>query len=322
MALNLHLLRLFTEVARQGRFSGAASALHISQPAISKGVREFERQIGSQLFERGRAGIRLTETGHALLRHASALFAAERAAEEELAALRGLTRGSLTIGASTTIGTYLLPPLLGQFSRAHPQIELSLRNANTSGIVDLLLARELDVALVEGPVEHPSIIVRPWLTDRMVVVAAPDHPLAGRSVKPSDFADELLIMREPGSGTRDVVLAALREHGVRSRAWLEVGSTETIKQVVSAGLGIAIVSAATVGDQIALGKLVLLNVRGFSVHRPLSRLRLPDRQSSATAAVFDLLLDDRGLGLLSDPRMKRRPARPSLGYNRPAQKGP
>lgn len=291
MALNLHLLRLFAAVARHGGFSRAAEALHISQPAVSKGVREFEAQVGGRLLERGPGGVTPTEAGQVLLRHATALFAAERAAEEDLAALRGLTRGGLSVGASTTIGTYLLPPLLGAFHRAHPGVELRLRNANTAGVAELLLARELDVALVEGPVEHPGLLVRPWREDRMVVIAAPGHRLAGTRPDAGRLADEVVIVREPGSGTRDVVWAALTAHGVRPRATLEVGSTETVKQVVAAGLGVAVVSAAAAVDQLALGTLVALDVRGFAVGRTLTRLSLPDRRPSAAAAAFEALLD-------------------------------
>lgn len=291
MALNLHLLRLFAAVAEHGGFSRAAEALCISQPAVSRGVREFEAQVEGRLLERGPGGVTLTEAGTVLLRHAAALFAAERAAEEDLAALRGLTRGSLSVGASTTVGTYLLPPLLGAFHRAHPGVELRLRNANTAGVAELLLARALDVALVEGPVERPGILVRPWRADRMILIAAPGHRLAGTASEVGRLAEETVIVREPGSGTRDVMWAALTAHGVRPRATLEVGSTETIKQVVAAGLGIALVSAATAVDQLALGTLVTLDVRGFAVSRTLTRLSLPDRQPSAAAAAFDALLD-------------------------------
>lgn len=125
----------------------------------------------------------------------------------------------------------------------------------------------------------------------MIVIAAPDHRLAGTRPEAGRLAEEVVIMREPGSGTRDVVLAALTAHGVRPRATLEVGSTETIKQVVAAGLGVAIVSAATAVDQLALGTLVALDVRGFAVGRTLTRLSLPDRRPSAAAAAFDALLD-------------------------------
>ncbi|HWK44959.1 MAG TPA: LysR family transcriptional regulator [Stellaceae bacterium] len=294
MALNLHLLRLFMAVARYGSFSRAAEALHLSQPAVSKGVRDFEAQVGSRLLERGGpGGVTLTEAGVLVARHATVLFAAERAAEEELAALRGLRRGTLSVGASTTVATYLLPPILGAFHNRYPDIELRLTSANTRAIADLLIARDLDIALVEGPVDDPAIHVTPWREEDMVLIAGPRHPLAAVAapIDPALLANEIVIVREPGSGTRDVALAALEAHHIVPRATLEVGSTEAIKQVVAAGLGVAIVSAAAAADQIALGKLVPLSARDFVVRRPLTRLSLQPRQSSAPAAAFDALLD-------------------------------
>ncbi|GGF20675.1 LysR family transcriptional regulator [Aliidongia dinghuensis] len=293
MSLNLHLLRLFAAVARHQSFSRAAEALHLSQPAVSKGVRDFEAQVGSRLLERGAGGVTLTEAGALLMRHATQLFAAERAAEEDLAALRGLERGTLSIGASTTVATYQLPPLLGLFHRRHPEIELRLTSANTRAIADLLSARELDIALIEGPVEEPGIEVVPWREEEMILIAAPDHALA-RATAPiaaAALANEIVLVREPGSGTREVALAALESHRIVPRQILEVGSTEAIKQIVAGGLGIAIVSAAAAADQIALGKLVALSTRDFAVRRQLTRLRLPGRQPSAPAAVFEALLD-------------------------------
>lgn len=294
MSLNLHLFRLFAAVARHGSFSRAADALHLSQPSVSKGVRDFEAQVGSRLLERrGAGGVTLTEAGGLLMRHAAALFAAERAAEEELAALRGLHRGTLAVGASTTVATYHLPPMLGAFHKRYPAVELRLTSANTREIAELLSARELDIALVEGPVDEPGIEVRPWREEEMVLIAAPDHRLARATapVATDALAEEIVIVRELGSGTRDVALAALEAHRIVPRSILEVGSTEAIKQIVAGGLGIAIVSAAAAADQIALGKLTVLRAQGFAVRRTLTRLRLPARQPSAPAAAFDALLD-------------------------------
>jgi DNA-binding transcriptional LysR family regulator len=299
MPLNLHLLRLFAAVARHRNFSRAAEALHVSQPAVSKGVRDFEAQIGSRLLERGgQGGVTLTEAGDLLMRHAAALFAAERAAEEELAALRGLHRGSLSVGASTTIATYQLPPFLGAFHKRHPEVELRLTSGNTRAIVELLSLRELDIALVEGPVDEPGIEVRPWCEEEMVLIAAPDHRLA-RARAPiamEAIAQEILLIREPGSGTRDVVLAALDARRIVPRTILEIGSTEAIKRIVAAGFGIAIVSTAAAADQIALGRLVILKPRNFAVRRMLTRLSLSARQPSAAAAAFDAMLDCRQPG--------------------------
>lgn len=293
MALNLTLLRLFAAVARHRSFSRAAEALHVSQPAVSKGVRELEAQLGSRLLERGPGGVRLTEAGDVLAGHARELFAAERAAEEAMAALRGLERGTLAVGASTTIATYLLPPLLGAFHRAHPAVELCLTSANTQAIARLLLARELDVALVEGPVAEPGLTIRPWREDGMVLIAAPSHRLAREDapIDPLVLRDELLIMREHGSGTREVVSAALATHGIVPRRTIELGSTEASKQAVAAGLGVAILSVAAAADQIALGRLRIVPMRGLSVRRTLTRLGLPGRQPSAAGAAFDALLD-------------------------------
>jgi DNA-binding transcriptional LysR family regulator len=292
MSLNLHLFRLFAAVARHGSFSRAAEALHLSQPSVSKGVRDFEAQVGSRLLERrGPGGVTLTEAGGLLMRHAATLFAAERAAEEELAALRGLHRGTLSVGASTTVATYHLPPILGAFHKRYPEVELRLTSANTREIAELLSTRELDIALVEGPVDEPGIEVRPWREEEMVLIAAPDHRLAPGPVPTDAIAEEIVIVREPGSGTRDVALAALEAHHIVPRSVLEVGSTEAIKQIVAGGLGIAIVSAAAAADQIALGKLAVLRARDFAVRRTLTRLSLPARQPSAPAAAFDALLD-------------------------------
>ena len=292
--MNLHLLRLFAAVAKHGSFSRAADALHLSQPSVSKGVRDFEAQVGSRLLERrGAGGVVVTEAGAVLMRHAAALFAAERAAEEDLAAIRGLQRGTLAVGASTTVATYHLPPILGAFHKRHPAVELRLISANTHEIAALLGARELDVALVEGPVDEPGIAVRPWREEAMVLIAAPDHRLATLPAPfpMTEIEAEIVLVREPGSGTRDVALAALESHDLSPRAVLEVGSTEAIKQTVAGGLGIALVSAAAAADQIALGKLVVLEPRSFTVRRSLTRLSLPARQPSAPAAAFDRLLD-------------------------------
>lgn len=294
MVLNLHLLRLFAAVARHRSFSRAAEALHVSQPAVSKGVREFEAQVGARLLERGPGGVRLTEAGKRLISHAQLLFTAERAAEEELEALRGLQRGTLAVGASTTIATYLLPSLLGTFHRAHPAIELRLTSANTQAVVERLVARELDIALVEGPVTGAGIRAQPWRKDKMVLITAPDHrlALAHAPAPQAALGDEIFLIREPGSGTRNVVEAALSRSGIRPGRVLEIGSTEAIKQMVAAGLGVAFVSAASAADQIALGRLKIVPLRGFNLWRMLTRISLPARQPTAAALAFERLLEE------------------------------
>jgi DNA-binding transcriptional LysR family regulator len=174
MSLNLHLLRLFATVVRTGSFSRAADVLHISQPAISKGVRDFELQVGCRLLDRTPKGVRPTREGQALARHAETLFAAERAAEDELLSLRNLDSGSLRIGASTTIATYMISDYLGALHRKHPGIDLHLVIANTRDIADLMLAHDVEIALVEGPVEDAELESLAWRTDVMSLISIPN----------------------------------------------------------------------------------------------------------------------------------------------------
>lgn len=297
MSLNLHLLRLFAAVARSGSFSRAADLLHISQPAISKGVRDFELQVGCRLLDRTPKGVRPTREGAALARHAETLFAAERAAEDELQALRNLDSGSLRIGASTTIATYMIPEYLGVFHRAFPGIDLHVVSANTSDIAALMLGHEIEIALVEGPVEDENLISTAWRTDVMVLIAGPDHRFAAATgaIDVRLLNDEILIVREPGSGTREVVAQALAAHRVEPQRTLEIGSTEAIKQAVAAGVGVAIVSVATIDDQVKLGKLKVIPIKGVHIERTLWQLKSPGRLDVPAAVAFEgIIREARG----------------------------
>lgn len=293
MSLNLHLFRMFATVVRTGSFSRAAEVLNISQPAISKGVRDFELQVGCRLLNRTPKGVVPTEEGLALSRHAEALFAVERAAEDELSALRGLHNGSLRIGASTTIATYMLARYLGAFHRAHPDVDLYVVSANTRDIADQMARQDIDIALVEGPVEGRNLTAVPWQTDVMTLIVAPDHAFARETgpIDPERLQDEIMIIREPGSGTREVVATALAARGIEPTRTLEVGSTEAIKQVVAAGVGASIVSAASIVDQTAQARLKAIPMRGLTIERTLWQLKPSGRVAMPAARVFEKLLN-------------------------------
>lgn len=295
MSLNLHLLRMFAAVVRTGSFSRATELLNISQPAISKGVRDFELQVGCRLLNRSPKGVVPTTEGLALAKHAEALFAVERAAEEELSALRGLHNGSLRIGASTTIATYMIARYLGAFHRAYPGIDLHLVSANTRDIAEQMAAQDIDIGLVEGPVEERGIVAEPWRTDVMVLIVAPDHAFAASKepIDPKQLNNEVLILREPGSGSREIVTQALAGHGIEPLRTLEIGSTAAIKQVVAASLGVAIVSTVSVKDQVQLGHLKIVAMRDVRFERTLWRLKVPGRIAMPAARVFEKMLNDR-----------------------------
>jgi len=288
VSLNLHLLRIFVAVLDQGSFTRAAEALVMSQSAVSRAVQELERQLNTVLLERRPRGVVPTEAGIVLGEHARRIFAHERLAIEALNELRGLQRGRLAIGASSTIGTYLLPPLLGLYHRQYPGIELFLDIGNTQQVMEHLLAYRIDIAYVEGPVEPDERLqISPWRNDELVVIAAPDHPLARQpNLTCADLNGAPFVLREPGSGTREVMEQALTARGITIRPVMELGSTEAVKQAVSAGLGLSIVSLVTLQMDIIAGRLTILRVRDLSIERQLSRVRLADRPLSQALAAW------------------------------------
>jgi DNA-binding transcriptional LysR family regulator len=297
MSLNLHHLRLFAAVADKGGFTRAAESLNLSQPAISKAIGDFERQLGTSLFDRGSRTLRLTDAGRILHARARELFGVEHAAAQQLRELRGLERGILRVGASTTIATYILPAILARFHAAHPRIRLKTISANTRSIAKLLLEWRVDVALVEGPVHHDRFDLVPWMEDELILIAPPDHPLVHRkSVPPAMLETERFIARERGSGTREVTERALAERGVRLRHLIQVGGggTEAIKQAVAAGLGLAIVSRAAANDQLALGRIAVVPIDGLTIPRTLTQIKLRDRAPTAAASELAILLHGTG----------------------------
>ncbi|MGH6717598.1 MAG: LysR substrate-binding domain-containing protein, partial [Bradyrhizobium sp.] len=206
-------------------------------------------------------------------------------------ALRSLDSGSLRVGASTTVATYLIAEFLGVFHRAFPGIDLHLISANTRDIADLMMGHEIDIALVEGPVENDDLVAEPWQTDVMKLIVGPQHPFAaGGPIDGAALARELLIVREPGSGSREVVAQALALQGIEPSRTLEIGSTEAMKQAVAAGIGVAIVSAMAIDDQVALGRLKVVAVKGLHIERTLWQLKALGRLCSPAATAFERIL--------------------------------
>ncbi len=292
MALNLNSLRLYLAVATHRGFSRAARMTGVSQPAISKAVRLLEQQSGAQLLVRSPSGVVLTEAGTLLVEHARALFAEERAAEEQLESLRGLRRGVLRVGASTTLAAYFLPPVLGALYRANPGIDLQLLSANARTVVGAVLEHEVELGLVEGPVHDGRLEVRPWREDELVVVVAPDHPLARsrRATGPQPM-EEVLLLREEGAGTREVMLSALRRRRWTPRRSFAVNSTEAIKGLVAAGVGWALLSARAVRDEVQDGRLKRVEVQDFALRRTLSWIRWKARRLGPAATAFRSLAE-------------------------------
>lgn len=209
LPINLNRLRLFLAVVEYGGVTHAAAAVHVSQPAISQAIRALERELETPLLEHVGRRVMPTEAGDLLAGYGRQIFALAEDARHALDELAGLQRGKLAIGASTTIGIYVLPRLLATYQRRYPAIALSLDVGNTERVVQLLIDGGRDLALIEGPVDGDRLEVRPWREDELVLIAPAGHPLAsGRAITVEALAAAPFLAREPGSGTRDVVARA------------------------------------------------------------------------------------------------------------------
>lgn len=237
--LTLRQLGTFVATAREGSTRAAAARVARSQSAASSALADLEAALGAPLFDRVGRRLVLNENGRALLPRAQALL--EQAAEVQR--LFGAAHAApLRVAASFTIGEYLLPALVARWSRAQPESPVRLRIGNTRDVIAAVAGFEVDVGFIEGPQTHPDLVVRPWLADELVIVAAADHPLAGHVATARELAVEAWVLREPGSGTRQVTDAWLTQHLPQVRVAHELGSTEAIKRLVAEGGGLGCLS--------------------------------------------------------------------------------
>ncbi len=306
--MTLRQLESFLAVARVRSFRKAAGTLALSQPALSQQIKELEHELALPLFDRLGRTIRLTEAGRLLEEHAQRILAMVQGARQALGELRGLDRGMLVLGGSTTPGLYLLPWLLGRFKARYPKIDVALRVANTREIEERVRAGEVDLGLVGGHLaDFKETCVEASLVDRIVLIVPPRHRWATlRSVAPERLAGERVLTREEGSATRRVAEAALERAGIRLAACLELGHTEAIKQGVRAGLGVALVSRHAVREEVAAGQLRALTLRGLPIERHFHLIRHEARALGPAARAFiEFLQRDRALRQLG--RLHRRP---------------
>lgn len=252
-------LQVFHTVAGVLSFTRAAEILHMTQPAVTHQIRQLEEELNTRLFDRSNNRISLTAAGEHVLGFADRIIVLYEDMSDSVKALTGDRAGLITLGASTTIAEYMLPGLLGDFRKNFPEVQIRLRVANTDAIVALVADNTIDLGVVEGEADNHLLRVERCQQDELLLIMPPDHPLADR---PGITALELtaypFIHREDGSGTRSVVERYLQENGVDEHALnrpFELGSTEAIKGAVQAGMGITLVSRATVSRELALGLL-------------------------------------------------------------------
>lgn len=276
-------LQVFYTVARLLSFTKAAEELHMTQPAVTFQVRQLEEQYNTRLFDRTHNRISLTEAGGKVYECGARIFEIYAEMDNAVRQLTGDISGVLILGASTTIAEYMLPVLLGDFKAEHPDVTVRLKVANTDGIVSQVENNEIDLGVVEAPVTNKNLVVEECSTDQLVVIVPPGHALANESVVPlKSLSDYPFICREEGSGTREVMLESMHASGLGQsdlNVSMELGSLESIKGAVEAGMGISVISSATIQKEVKLGTLIAIRteppiVRPFSFVHQKQKFRM------------------------------------------------
>lgn len=291
--MNLQNLRVFLKVAELEHITHAAEELGLSQPAVTKTIQSIEHDVGLEIVERQGRRIALTHAGRVLQNYTRQLFALEREMEEALASLRDVEGGEVKLAANTTTGVYLLPPIVAQFRARYPQVNLNIAILNSHEIVEETLNWHLDFGLVEGnPLTLPSVLmVEPFAVDELVLIVAPDHAWSKmQTLQPGDLGNCKLVMREQGSGIREVIEQALLEHDVLIRPLFTLTDNEAIKQMVMSGVGAAIVSAMAVRREMENGDLKQIPISGVTLRPQLSLVQRVDKQLSRAAQAFRTFL--------------------------------
>lgn len=291
MKLTLRQLRVFAAIADAGGTTAAAERIALSQSATSAALQDLEATLETRLFDRVGARLVLNDVGRALLVRARAVIGGVSDIEREFRGGPSVT--ALRVGASTTIGNYLLPALVASYVKSCPQARVDVQIENTAAIVAAVSRLSLDLAFIEGPCHDAQVLAQPWAEDELVIVAAPGHPVvsnlanaARARVGVAALRQADWLLREPGSGTREAVDQWLLPLLGHMNEGMRFGGTEAIKLAVAKGLGLSCLSLATVQDWIEMGRLVRVPTTLPRMVRPLWRIHHRGKVLSPAAQGF------------------------------------
>lgn len=296
--MNFHQLHIFYTVAERGSFSAAAQALHMSQPAVTMQVQALEEYFGTKLLIRSTKRMELSEAGRTLLPFARRSLELSQATDAAMAAFSNKLQGRLQLGASLTIGEYVLPRLLGPFGREYPDISIMLKVMNTTQILEEIASHQLNFGLIEAPVEHPDMVLDAVMEDELKLIVPSSHPLAQRedAIYLKDVLTYPFVLREKGSGTRKVMEDVLLERGhdpESIQTVMELGSTGAVKSAVEEGLGITMLSTSTVKHETALGLVKMIDIADASFKRNFYSIHLRSALLPMSAMTFLTYLRER-----------------------------
>jgi DNA-binding transcriptional LysR family regulator len=285
-----HKLKVFCTVAETKSFSKTSEIIHLTQPAVSLQIQALEEKYETKLFDRSSSTVTLTPAGETLYKYAKEILTLYTSAEKAIGKQTGLLKGSLSIGAGSNIGNFILPALITEFKRIHPKTKIYLLVNNSKRVIELLNAGNIDLGLVEGDVSRQKMIVKKLLSDELLLIVSPEHHWAKKKeISISELAREPFILREPGSGTRQMIEKFLARHGITLhdlKISAILGSTEAIKDAVENGLGVSIISRWAVRKENRYGTLHLLSIKEEKMTRDFSLVMNKNSVSSNSLEEF------------------------------------
>jgi DNA-binding transcriptional LysR family regulator len=287
MPINLHHLEVFAAVARAGSVTRGADALAISQPAVSKQLRELERSLRTTLVDRHPKGVELTAAGRVLADYARRIFSLAAEAQQAVEDLSLVRTGRLNVGAGPTVGVYLLPRAIVQFRRRFPDVRLNIETGGPQLLGQRLADGALDFALTESPLAGTEIESKTFAHDVLVPIAPAAHPPAKRrTVSAEEFARQPFIARQTESGEKSLVERTLAARKLDVQPILTVASTEAMKQAVIAGVGVSIVSRLAIQTELAARQLVELPIPRLAIRYSIQLIKRRGRSDPAAAKPF------------------------------------
>lgn len=288
--LTIKQLKTFESIARHLNFSRAAEELYLSQPAVSMQIKQLEESVGLPLLEKHGKRLLLTDAGRETLRYSRAILQQLQDLESTIDELKGLGRGQLNISVVST-ANYFMPQLLAKFIREHPQINVTLSVANRDTVIRQLTEHIADLAIMGQPSDETELVSEPFMDNPLVVIAAPNHPLANKNqITPLELVKETFVLRERGSGTRSVVERFFSYHNLPLPSHMEMDTNEAIKQSVSARIGIGIISRHGIELELETKRLCILDVLDFPIVRDWHIVHRKDKRLSVAARAFQNFL--------------------------------
>ena len=278
--MNKSNLEMFCRVVEEGSISQAARIGYVSQPAVTNQIRQLEKYYGVALFDRTGGKLKLTESGSILYPYAKEIIDCFKRSAEAVKGIVNLEAATLNIGASLTIGEYLLPSILGEFQKENKNLKFNLTIGNTPTIVSKLENRDIDIALVEGLVANDDFLIKRFAEDELIVITPSNHRWSNRNeINIEELSEEKMILREKNAGIREIVENVLRENNVLEKveSHMELGSTQSIKSAVEAGLGISILPKLSVSKELELGVLKHVAISDIRIIRDLWVVEIPSR---------------------------------------------